>query len=140
MNHHPRVLAVRLKPGQDLKEALETWIREENLQAAYIGTLVGSLTRLCLRLAMAEEVAEWEGPFEIVSAVGTLCPDGIHVHLSASDRFGTTLGGHLMPGCRIHTTVELVVVQCPDLVFSRRPDPNTGYDELVVESAPPSER
>ena len=43
------------------------------------------------------------------------------------------MGGHLVEGCLVHTTAELVVGEAVGLVFSRPLDPATGYGELSIE-------
>lgn len=125
-------LALRLRPGDDLKQALAALVAGEEIQAGYILTCVGSLGRLALRLAGAKQRFEADGPFEIVSLVGTLGQGEMHVHLSASDAEGRTFGGHLINGCVIHTTAELIVAVDDAYVFAREPDPETGFAELVV--------
>ena len=49
------------------------------------------------------------GPLEIVSLVGTLSADGCHLHASVSNGEGRTSGGHLLEGCPIYTTAEVVI-------------------------------
>jgi predicted DNA-binding protein with PD1-like motif len=71
-------------------------------------------------------------PMEIVSLTGTLCPDGLHVHISLSRGDGACVGGHVVAGCIVNTTAELVIGELPDVEFSRPLDPATGYDELEV--------
>ena len=128
-----RYIALRLKPGQDLKGEIQALVEREKLPSGAIVTAVGSLRRLRLRLADQHQASEFEGPFEIVSLVGTLSPQGLHLHLSASDAQGRTLGGHLVDGNPVYTTVELVIV-VPPLRFLRKLDPASGYPELEVES------
>jgi hypothetical protein len=132
-----RVHAVRLTPGTDLKEALARLTREHDLRAGCILTCVGSLSRARLRAPGAageEEVfLSFEEPMEIVSLTGTLCPDGLHVHISLSRRDGQCIGGHLVRGCIVNTTAELVVGELEQLEFRRPLDPETGYDELSVQ-------
>ena len=53
-----------------------------------------------------------------------------------SDSTGRTLGGHLLDGCRVYTTAEIVLAELPALVFSRETDATFGYKELVVQPAP----
>jgi predicted DNA-binding protein with PD1-like motif len=130
-----RTLALRLRPGQDLKEALVEVVARERIAAGYVLTCVGSLSRLSLRLAGAGRRSATEGLFEIVSLVGTLGLAGVHLHLSASDGDGRTVGGHLISGCVVRTTAEVVLAHDDRLVFDREPDPETGYDELVVREA-----
>lgn len=124
--------ALRLSPGQDLKAELVRYIRQQHIQAGAIVTCVGSLERVVLRLADQPEGTTFEGKFEIVSLVGTLSPDGVHLHLAVSDSQGHTIGGHLMEGCRIYTTAEIVLVELQDTRFRRTPDPSTGYPELEI--------
>ncbi len=124
--------SVRLRPGQDLKKELDALVQNQRIGAGAILTCVGSLTHVKLRLANQESFTEWEGHFEIVSLVGTLSANGSHVHLSVSDSTGRTLGGHLVEGCKIYTTAELVIGVMPDLDYVREPDPTFGYRELVV--------
>lgn len=128
--HEP--IALRLRPGADLRVALEELVRVRGLPAACVVTCVGSLARAALRLADASTTTEREGPFEILSLVGTLSPDGPHLHVALADAHGATWGGHLLPGCVVHTTAEVVVQPLPHLRFARERDPATGWNELVV--------
>lgn len=122
----------RLKPDQDLKKELQNFALQNKLKAAAIVSGVGSLKQLCLRLANGKDVRTFEGPHEIVSMTGTLWEAGMHVHLSASDAEGKTVGGHLVDGNPIYTTCEIVLIEQKDLEFHREKDPAYGYLELVV--------
>jgi predicted DNA-binding protein with PD1-like motif len=46
-----KVHAIRVRPNQDLRAELDTYVRVHNLKAAFVMTCVGSLTRATLRLA-----------------------------------------------------------------------------------------
>lgn len=111
-------------------------MRENHLQAAWISTCVGSLRSLRLRLANRNQISEFAGYQEIVSLTGTLCADGVHVHLSAADENGVTRGGHLVEGNLIYTTAEIVILEEPELHFQRLPDEQTGSNELRVTPRP----
>ncbi len=124
--------SVRLKSGQDLKKALDLLVQQERIGAGTLLTCVGSLTDVTLRLANQEGPSVWRGHFEIVSLVGTLSTSGSHIHMSVSDSTGRTIGGHLLDGCIIYTTAELIIGILPELTFSREPDPAYGYRELVI--------
>ena len=128
--------ALRLSPGADLKSSLQTYAREQQLQAGVILTCVGSLTDVHLRLANQEEGTRYRGHYEIVSLVGTLTAEGMHLHLSLADSSGATFGGHLLEGCRVYTTAEIALAELPGYRFTREPDPQTGYRELRVSSRP----
>jgi uncharacterized protein len=85
-----------------------------------------------VRLAGGAEHATWQGAFEIVALTATLSPDGGHLHLAVADHQGRTFGGHLVEGCTVRTTAEVVLAADGRLLFAREHDPATGYDELVV--------
>lgn len=72
-----------------------------------------------------------EGPFEIVSLVGTLSSGG-HVHGSFSDAHGHVIGGHVIGDMWVFTTAEIMVGSCCNTIFSREPDEATGWNELVI--------
>lgn len=127
-----RTYALRLRPGQDLRRELESFAKARKLQAGLVLTAVGSLTKAALRLADQTETTEFEGKFEIVSLVGTLSPDGVHLHVSLSDKTGRTVGGHLVEGCTVYTTVELVIGELDGVRFTREQDAQTGYKELRI--------
>ena len=122
-----------MQPGADLRLEIERFAKRHDLQAGYIATCVGSLDRTTLRLANQQELSSFPGHMEIVSLVGTLSPDGVHLHLSVADKTGAVIGGHLVPGCRVYTTAELVIGEAQDLQFHREIDPQTTYHELTVQ-------
>src|SRR5215216_927824 len=122
----------RLKPGQDLFDSIEALVREEHIQAGCVLSGVGSLTRAQLRLADREFLSEYDGHFEIVSITGTVSIHGSHLHISASDGDGETIGGHLVSGCVLYTTAEIVIGIFDDVVYKREFSEDSGYDELVV--------
>ncbi|WP_206603027.1 PPC domain-containing DNA-binding protein [Leptolyngbya ohadii] len=128
-----QVAALRLKPGEDLRRSLERFVKDHSLEAACVVTCVGSLRRVVLRLANQSEGTVYEGHFEIVSLVGVMSCHGSHYHLAIGDRTGQTFGGHLLEGCTIYTTAEIVIGILSDLRFRREFDPESGYRELAIE-------
>ncbi len=127
------VYALRLRPGQDLKKELDAFAREHHLQAGFIMTCVGSVRQVAIRPADQQVPLTRHQKFEIVSLVGTLSPDGSHLHISLSDSTGTTIGGHLLEGNEIYTTAEIVIGEARNLQFHRKIDAETTYKELTVE-------
>lgn len=130
--HPMQVHVVRLEPGQDLKASLDAFARAEAIDAGVVLTCVGSLSRAAVRFAAAAEPTVIEGKFEILSLVGTLSPDGSHLHVALADALGATIGGHLKEGSQVHTTAEIAIGVVEGLQFARRPDPRTGYAELTI--------
>jgi predicted DNA-binding protein with PD1-like motif len=131
-----RVHAFRLTPGTDLKAELARFTEQEALRAGFILSCVGSLSRARLRMPGGQDQDETflalDEPMEIVSLVGTLCPDGLHIHISLSRRDGACVGGHLVTGCIVNTTAEVVIGEAQEVEFGRLADPATGYAELSV--------
>jgi len=133
-----RMIATRLREGQDLKQTIEKLVRAMNVSAATVMSGVGSLNSATLRMAGAEagkqDIRTLQGPFEIVSLVGNLGQSRTHLHMAVSDKNGKVVGGHVKEGCEVHTTVELVLAVEDNLVFDEENDPSTGFGELGVRS------
>ncbi|WP_136799248.1 PPC domain-containing DNA-binding protein [Desulfosediminicola ganghwensis] len=129
-------LSLRLHPGQDLKAELDRLVEEHEIEAACILTCVGSLTTAVLRFANRNSLEKLAGHFEIVSLTGVLSKHGSHYHIAIADERGTTYGAHLMDGCTIYTTAEIVIGIIPNISFLREFDVHTGYPELEIVSLP----
>ena len=121
---------IRLCPGDDLCHALARVAKLRRLNAAVVLSGVGSLTQATLRFADQPTGTVLSGPFEIVSITGTVSRDGLHMHPSIADANGRTSGGHLMPGCKVHTTCELALMELAGWRMRRVFVPATGYREL----------
>lgn len=124
----------RLLPEKDLFAEIQRFVAAQTIQAGVILSAVGSLTHATLRLANRSSYTEFEGPFEIVSMTGTVSVNGSHLHIAISDGDGKTLGGHLVRGCKIYTTAEIVILELEEVVYRREPCSLSGYEELVVET------
>lgn len=94
---------------------------------------VGCLSQLHIRLADGKRILNRIGQFEIVSIMGTLSEDGVHLHISVSDEEGCTIGGHLKNGCIVNTTAEVCLFVFDHIQFKREFDVHTVYDELVIK-------
>jgi len=129
---HVEVLAVRLAPFQDLRKSLDSLVSVHQIEAGCILSCAGSLRQAAIRFADQNEATLLTEKFEIVSLSGTLSKNGSHLHLAISDSTGQTIGGHLMEGCLIYTTAEIVIGILPDLKFLREHDQASGYRELVI--------
>jgi hypothetical protein len=131
-----RVHAFRLLPGEDLRASIQRYVEEHHIEAGWISTGVGSLTELHLRYADQPTGERRRGRFEIVSLVGTVSKHGSHLHLAASDERGATIGGHLLDGCLVYTTAEIVIGESLQHVFTRERDGSTAWPELHVREKP----
>lgn len=132
--HTPfRIHTIRLHPGNDVMPVLKKFIAENNIKAGFILSAVGSLTQYHIRFANQPAGSKKEGHFEVVSLTGLLSTEGNHVHLSVSDSTGRTIGGHLLDGNLVYTTLEVVIGEDPDHIYHRETDSTYGYKELVVK-------
>lgn len=128
-------LVLRLAPGDDLRAALEAAFAAAQGPGAQAGCVIcamGSFTQAVLRYAAQPEGTVLAGPLELVTLSGTLSRDGAHLHGSVSGADGGVKAGHVMPGCVVRTTAEVVIALLPGWAFSREADAATGYRELVV--------
>ncbi|HWP11000.1 MAG TPA: PPC domain-containing DNA-binding protein [Ramlibacter sp.] len=137
MNVH----VLRLAPGDDLRGALEASFAElarvHGIAAACIVSAVGSLSQAILRYADKAGGSEIQGPLELLMLSGTLSADGAHLHASVADDHGAVKGGHLLPGCIVRTTAEVVIALLPGWEFRRELDVATGAKELVARPENP---
>ena len=130
--HNNKVYVFRLTPGEDLRKSIETIVKEKNITAGWINTCVGSLTDYTIRFANQQEGISGSGHFEIVSLTGTVSVNGSHLHICISDSDGKTIGGHLLEGCKIYTTAEIVIGFTTVYEFKRKKDGTTEWEELQV--------
>ncbi len=135
-SHNLEIVTLRLSPGEDLKQFLGYFLEENRIEAGFVLTCVGSLTQAQLRFADQDKGTLVQGPFEILSLTGTLSTHGSHLHLGVSDSIGQTLGGHVLEGCLVYTTVEIVIGLLPGLQYKREHDEASGYLELKVYKKP----
>ena len=122
----------RLKSVQDLFDSIESVVREKQIEAGCVLSGIGSLRHFTVRLADHDTPTQYEGHFEIVSLAGLVSIHGTHLHISVSDGEGKTIGGHLVSGCKIYTTAEIVLAKFSDVIYKREFAQDSGYDELVV--------
>lgn len=125
---------LRLKPGMDLKAEIESYLKKEGIEAGWISASAGSLTHYAIRFANQPDASTGSGHFEIVSLSGLVSNNGSHLHLSVSDSTGQTTGGHLMPGCIVYTTAEIVILESHKHVFTRENDGTTPWQELQIKT------
>lgn len=127
------MIPVRLRPGDDLRGALQALVADRGLEAAFVVAGIGSLAPTRLRFAGEPDPRDIAGDVEILTLSGSVSPSASHLHASVADAAGRVLGGHVGPGCIVRTTAEILIAPLPDWRFTRAPDPVSGYDELVVE-------
>ena len=78
----------RLHRGDDLKQSILEFCRMNNINSGIIACAVGCCSKVKFRLAGAESFYEDERDYEIVSIMGTISKDGVHIHISFADDTG----------------------------------------------------
>ncbi len=124
----------RLRRGTDLLKALQEYARTRRIAAGTVVSGVGCVTRARVRDASGVTVRELDEPLEIVSLMGTLSVARTHLHIALAREDLTVLGGHLMEGCIVNTTAEVVLLELDGVRFGAEWDGETGYDELAILS------
>ena len=133
MQPHDISHVLRLKPGDDLRHSIQQFVNDHHIKAGWIVTCAGSLTDYNIRFANMPNGATGAGHFEIVSLAGTLSDSGLHIHISIADSTGKTIGGHLLEGCKIYTTAEIVLAESAHYIFTREKDGTIPWKELQIK-------
>ena len=124
---------VRLRRGDDLMLSIRELCREKNIAAGVVLSAVGCISQGRVRDASGVTIRDITEHCEIVSLDGTVSAQRCHLHISLSREDLSTSGGHLVSGCIINTTCELVIAELPGVRFDVEEDPETGYDELIFQ-------
>jgi len=139
-----RCVALRLEPGEEIKARLSEIAAGRSV---FVVSCVGSVTSVGLRLAgytasdadnatkTTNKLRFYDAHFEIVSLSGSICADGLHLHMSMADCEGRVVGGHLMYAT-VFTTAEILLAVLPDGTLARTHDARTGFPELAVAHRP----
>ena len=127
-----KTYAVRLRRGSDLLRSMESFCAEHTIKAGVLLSGVGCVTKARVRDASGVTVVDIDEPMEIVSLMGTVSEKRCHLHVAFSKEDLSVVGGHLMEGCIINTTCELVIGEQEGYVYDVEFDAETGYDELIV--------
>ena len=134
-NADMELVSLRLQPEADIRRDLERLVKRDDISAAVVIGAVGSLSNVCLRFADQNKHTQLAGKHEILTLSGTLSEEGVHLHMSVADTTGDCKGGHVVYGCRVNTTLELVIGLVPGVKFEREMDEATGIKELKISSA-----
>jgi len=150
-----QIIALRLPPGADVYTTLKEVARQEKIASGLILSGLGSLRQITLRNVrlFPEEFpiqdrhriyAPRAEPMELLALSGNISQrDGeVHVHahamISSGLEEGAVYGGHLLEGCVVFSTVEIVICAIHGMNMIREMDPQTRVVELYF--LPPEPR
>lgn len=128
-----RILCKRLHHGDDLLRGICDLAKAHNISAGVILSAVGCISKGVVRDASGVTLRQINEPCEIVSLNGTVSAVRCHLHISLSKEDLSTVGGHLVEGCIINTTCELVIGILNGWEIGTEFDAETGYDELIFQ-------
>ena len=124
----------RLHRGDDLKRSIQDYAKKHGIKASVIVSGVGCLSRACIRDATGERSHTLAERLEIVSLTGTVGAERTHLHIALAREDLSVLGGHLLEGCTVNTTAEIVLLELEDVAFGAAYDADTGYDEITIQA------
>jgi len=125
----------RFFENEDLLRAVTQVATKARIHAGFF-ILIGTLksAKLGFFREGRYETIEMRQPLEIVSCVGNISmKEGkvfAHAHVAVSDEKGRAFGGHVMPGCIIGATGELILVETSGIGLLRKLDEKTKLSLL----------
>lgn len=121
----------RLLEDEDLAESIKRQAEMNGIEAGFF-ILIGSVKHATLGYYKEGkyETICLEGPLEVASCTGNVAVDEkgevvIHAHIVVSNERGESFGGHLMKGCEVGATAELVMVEALGVKVQRVYDEKT---------------
>lgn len=137
-----KVVFARFSENEDLLKAI-TAVAERAEVAAGFFMLIGTLktAKLGFFREGKYETIEMEQPLEIVSCNGDISiKEGtvlVHAHATVSDEKGRAFGGHVMQGCLIGATGELILIETTGCNLFRKLDEKTKLSLLSFSKSAP---
>lgn len=127
-----RTFVGRLATGSDLVQEIEAFCAERDVRAAWV-SVVGALQHAAYAFYDQHEkryVELWtDTHHELSGFVGNVSMrEGhqfLHAHADFSSREGVTVGGHLLPGCKVWVA-EVTIREMTGVDLVRTPDEVTG--------------
>jgi len=122
-----KLVFARLVEGEDLLETVTKVAENAKVSIGWF-FLIGTLKKANLGFFREGEyeTTQMDQPLEIVSCLGNISikenKTFAHAHISVSDEKGRVYGGHVMPGCLIGVTGELVLMEADGVKIFRKFD------------------
>ena len=124
-------ICVRLKRGDDIKTEIQRIAIEQEIKCGAVLSAVGCVSSAVVRDAGGVELRHINQNCEIVSLMGTVSQIRSHLHISLAKQDLTVIGGHLMEGCIVNTTCELIITHIDNYEIDTQFDSTTGYNEAI---------
>jgi len=127
-----------MDPGEDVLRAIEAVAMEHAVRSGQL-SLIGAISKAKLGY-FHREAAEYryftvDEDVEVVSCIGDISThEGnlvVHAHMIVADETGKCWGGHLVTGCEVSVTIELVIIET-EIELIRKRDDVTGLNLLHI--------
>ena len=128
-----KTICKRLRRGEDLLCAIQGIAEQEKIAAGVVLSAVGCVSQARVRDAGGVNLRDISEHCEIVSLNGTVSAKRCHLHIALSKEDLSTVGGHLVEGCIINTTCELIIGILDGWEIDKEFDEETGYHELIFK-------
>lgn len=127
-----------MDPGEDVLETIEAVAKQYGVRSGQL-TLIGAISKAKLGYfdTDAKEYKHFivDENVEVVSCMGDISShEGnlvVHAHMIVADEVGKCYGGHLMAGCEVSVTIELVIIET-EIQLIRQRDIATGLNLLHI--------
>jgi len=129
-----------MESGEDILKMIDAVSLEHGVCAGQL-TLIGAVSKASLgffdRESMEYKTFTIDKDLEVVSCMGNIAStyEGglvVHAHMVVADQDGRCYGGHLMPGCEVSVTIELIITEMDGDVRRAR-DEATGLNLLDIK-------
>lgn len=124
-----RVVFARFFENEDLLATITSAAKQNSINSGFF-FLIGTLKIAVLGYYKEGKYISIEknGPLEIVSCMGNISVKDeaelvVHGHIVVSDNGGSAFGGHVLSGCLVDATAELVLVEVESGALRRKFDP-----------------
>lgn len=125
-----KIVFARFFEDEDLLEAITQAAEKGRIKAGFF-ILMGTLKKAKMGFyhnGQYQQI-EMDEPLEIVSCMGNISVKEnkpfAHTHIAVSNRKGEVFGSHVLPGCIIAATGELVLVEAVGVELQRELDEKT---------------
>jgi predicted DNA-binding protein with PD1-like motif len=133
-----RVIFAKMEPGEDVLGSIEEVARKHGVQSGQL-SLIGAISQAKLGYYHRESAKyrdfTVDEDVEVVSCIGDISThEGnlvVHAHMIVADEKGKCWGGHLLPGCTVSVTIELVIIET-EIELIRKRDDMTGLNLLHI--------
>ncbi len=133
------VVFARFFEDEELLETISTIALKHDINSGFF-FLIGTLKRAVLGFYKDGEYVpkEVHGPLEIASCTGNISTREnhglvVHGHIVVTDINCRAFGGHMLDGCHVDATVELVLVEAESGSLKRQFDPERNLTLWSLE-------